>query len=117
MAVYSKKILSGGSGNGRAIEVEKTVTLGTTIHTAVSGTSSFDEIWLWAFNTHTADVLLTIEWGGVTTPDDLMEVTIPFNEGWFQIVPGFLLQNAKLVTAFSATNNVIMINGYVNGIV
>ena len=68
MATYSKQLLS-GSTNGKAIKVSATATPGTTIHTAVSGTSSLDEVWLWAQNTDTTDRKLTVEWGGTTSPD------------------------------------------------
>jgi hypothetical protein len=115
MATYTKALLS-GSTNGRGIKVVATATLGTTIHTAVSGTSAWDEIWLYAFNSDPADVMLTIEWGGATDPDDICEVTIPSRAGWVPIAPGFLLQNSLVVTAFAATANVITIQGWVNAI-
>lgn len=113
MATYTKTLLSGGT-NGKAIKVVPTSTIGTTIHTAVSGTASMDEIWLWAYNGHTADVLLTIEFGGASVPDQNIAVTIPFKSGLVLVTPGILLQNGLLVTAFAATANVITINGYVN---
>lgn len=115
MATYTKELLS-GSTNGRGIKIVPTATLGTTIHTAVSGTSAWDEVWLYAFNSNGADVMLTIEWGGVTDPDDIVEVTIPFRAGWVPIVPGFLLQNSLVITAFADTANVIAIQGWVNAI-
>ena len=76
MPSYSKQLLS-GSTNGRGILVAATATAGTLIHTAVSGTSSLDEVWLYAHNTSASAVKLTLEWGGVTSPNDLIEVTIP----------------------------------------
>ncbi len=111
----SKAKLS-GSTDGRGIKVVATATLGTTIHTAVAGTTAgtFDEVWLWAYNGHTADVALTIEFGGATVPDDNIVITVPFKNGLWLIVPGFVLQNTKVVTAFAATANVVTIQGYVN---
>lgn len=111
----SKAKLS-GSTDGRGIKVVQTGTLGTTIHTAVAGTTAgtLDEIWLWAYNGHTADVVLTIEFGGVTVPDDVSVVTVPYKAGEFLVVPGWVLQNAKVVTAFAATANVIAIRGFAN---
>lgn len=105
-----------GSTDGRGIKVVATTTLGTTIHTAVAGTTlgTYDEVYLWAYNGHTADVVLTIEFGGVTVPDDNIVQTIPFKAGLFLVVPGFLLQNAKVVSAFAAIANVITIHGHVN---
>jgi hypothetical protein len=53
MATFSKVLLS-GSTNGASVLVAATSTPGTTIHTAVSGTSSLDEIWLYADNSSSA---------------------------------------------------------------
>jgi hypothetical protein len=116
VAVFSKQLLS-GSTNGKMIKVVATATLGTTIHTAISGTSSMDEIWCWAVNSDTVARKLTLEYGGATSPDCLIELTIPPESGLFPIVPGLLLQNALVLTAFCATANVVMIGGYVNRIV
>jgi hypothetical protein len=71
---------------------------------------------LYAINTHTADVLLTIEWGEATAPDGNILVTIPFKGGYKQVIPGLLLQNNLVVKAFAGTANVILINGHVNRI-
>ena len=62
MATMTKEFLSGGTGDGRGILVVKTATAGTIIHTC--GATAKDEIHLYAFNTHTSDLLLTIEHGG-----------------------------------------------------
>jgi hypothetical protein len=115
MATYSKLLLS-GSTNGRSIKVAATATPGTLIHTAVTGTTSLDEIWLEAFNSDTVDRKLTIEFGGTTSPDDTVELTIPAEAGPIRIIAGWLLQNGLLVRAFCATANVVMINGFVNRI-
>jgi len=115
MASYTKRALS-GSTNGRQILVVPTATLGTTIHTAVAGTSDFDEIWLWAMNSHTAALLLTLEYGGVSSPTDLIQVTIPSRSGLVLVAPGILLQNSLVVTAFAASANLVKIAGYVNRI-
>jgi hypothetical protein len=115
MATFTKTLLS-GSTNGRPVKVAATGTPGTTIHTAVSGTSSIDEIWLWAQNTDTSDRKLTIEFGGTTSPDDLFEVTIPAESGLMNVVPGLPLNNGLVVKAFAASANVVTLSGYVNRI-
>jgi hypothetical protein len=115
MATYSKQLLS-GSTNGKQIKVVATATAGTTIHTATSGTSNIDEIWLYAVNSDTTARKLTIEWGEATAPDGNIEVTIAPEDGYVLIVPGLVLQNSLVVKAFAATANVILINGYVNRI-
>jgi len=60
--------------------------------------------------------MLTIEWGGVTDPDDIVEVTIPYQAGWVPVVPGYLLQNSLVITAFASVANVITIQGWNNAI-
>ena len=113
MAQITKLILS-GSTDGRMTKVVATSTLGTTIHTADA--SAIDEIWLWAVNSDSTDRKLTIEFGGVSAPDDLIEVTIPAEDGFYAVVPGLPLTNSLVVTAFAASANVILIGGFVNRI-
>ena len=100
-------VIPSGSTNGRAVLVVATATAGTILHTAVTGTSDMDEIYIWAYNDHTANVLLTIEWGGVTTPGDTIRYTVPFDDGLHLIMPGIRLQNGLVVRAFAATASVI----------
>lgn len=116
MATYTKAKLS-GSTDGKGIKVTGTSTAATvTIHTAVAGTTNLDEIWLYAYNGHTANVTLTIEWGEATVPDGNIVIDIPFKQGRFLVVDGRLLQNGLAVKAFAATANVIVIEGFVNAI-
>ena len=115
MATFTKILLS-GSTNGKAILVTATATPGTTIHTAVAGTSSLDEIWLYAVNSSDVDVKLTIQWGEETAPNGNIEVFIPGESGLIPVIPGLLLQNSLVVRAFADTANVICIHGYVNRI-
>ena len=116
MATFSKQLLS-GSTNGKAIKVVQTATAGTTIHTAVSGTSSFDEIWLYAHNSSSGTVKLTLEWGEATAPDGNIEINIGAEgTGLVLVAPGLLLQNSLVIKAFAATANVITLTGYVNRI-
>ena len=115
MATFTKRALS-GSTNGRPIKVVAVATAGTAIHTAVAGTSDFDEVWLWCWNSDAIDRLLTIEFGGVSDPDDLIEVNIPSQQGLVLVVPGLVLQNGLVVGAFAAAANVIVITGFVNRI-
>jgi hypothetical protein len=116
MATFTKQLLS-GSTNGKAIKVAATSTAGTTIHTAVSGTSSLDEVWLYAHNSSASTVKLTLEWGEATAPDGNIEINIGAEgTGLVLIAPGILLQNSLVIKAFAATANVVTITGYVNRI-
>lgn len=110
---YTKVKLSGGT-DGKNILIAATATAGTLIHTAHA--TALDEVWLWASNTDTVARKLTIEFGGTTSPNDLVEVFIAAESGAAIIIPGWLLTNGLVVRAFAASTNVITINGYVNRI-
>lgn len=113
MATFTKVVLS-GSTDGRPIKVVATATAGTTIHTAHA--TSIDEVYLYACNTQAAAILLTIEFGGVTSPDDLIEFSIPGHSGLYCVCPGLPITNSLVVRAFAATANLITITGFVNRI-
>jgi hypothetical protein len=115
MADYTKLFLS-GSTNGKGIKLGAVATPGTLIHTAVSGIVNQDEIWLYVTNNHTASLTMAIEWGGVASPDDLIQMSIPSKTGLFLIVPGMILNNALVVRAFAQTTNLLSIHGWVNRI-
>lgn len=112
MSIYAKLPLS-GSVNGRPILIKRTVSIGTLIHTSVSGTSSFDEIWLYAHNNSVSPTKLTVEFGSNLEQDNI-ELTIPGESGLVLVLPGLFLQNELLVNAFAAQADVISIHGYVH---
>jgi len=118
MATFSKIALS-NSTDGKMIKVAATATAGTTIHTGSTTTTTFDEVWLYAVNSDTTARKLTIEWGGTTSPDDLIEFTVPAESGLYLIVPGLVIKGnatALVVRAFCATANVVNVAGFVNRI-
>jgi hypothetical protein len=119
MATFTKQILS-ASTDGKAIKVAATATAGTLIHTGSTTATTLDEIWLYAVNTSTSNVKLTIEWGEATAPDGNIEVTVSPEAGLVCITPGLLIKGnasaALTVKAFAATANVITIHGFVNRI-
>lgn len=117
MATAVKRKLS-GSTDGMPIKVVATTTAGTLIHTAVAGTTAgtFDEIWLYAYNGHSTTVVLTIEYGGATVPDQNIILTLASKSGLQLIVPGLILQNGLVVRAFASSANLVTISGFVNAI-
>jgi hypothetical protein len=119
MATFSKQKLS-GSTNGRGILVAATASAGTTIHATGISSSILDELWLYAYNSDTAAITLTIEFGGTTAPNDNIKLSIPATSGLTLVVPGLILSGtgaaASTVAAFAATANKIVITGYVNRI-
>ena len=121
MATFTKLALqpAGTTGDGLGILVAATATAGTAIHTASATATTIDELWLYAYNNDTASVVLTIEFGGVTAPKDVIKSTITSQSGLGLICAGLVVQGnatAKVVRAFAATANKISIFGYVNRI-
>jgi hypothetical protein len=121
MATFTKLALqpAGSTGTGLGIKVAATATAGTAIHTASSTATTVDEIWLYAVNTSSSSVKLTIEWGETTAPDGNIELTVLPEAGLVTVIPGLVLQGnatAKVVRAFAATANVVVVHGFVNRI-
>ena len=114
MATYSKIKLTGASDGLNNKIASETAGSGDVVHAAHA--TALDEIWLYACNTSTSDVKLTIEWGATSDDERLTEVTIGAEAGWVLVIPGLLLSNSKIVYAFAGTANVINVNGYVNRI-
>ena len=120
MATFSKRILE-GSTDGKAILVAAATSPGTLIHTGSTTTSVLDEVWIYATNTDSSARKLTIQWGGTTSPNDLIEVTIQPEAGLVLVVPGLILKgnaSALNVRAFVEVGgvNLVTLHGYVNRI-
>lgn len=108
-----------GSTDGMPIKIVATSGTGTTIHTAVSGTTAgtFDEVYLYVWNSTSAALLVTFQIGGTTSPDQLLAVSVPpTGSSPMLVLDGKILQNSKVITAICASANVCMIDGYVNAI-
>ena len=121
MATYSKQLLS-GSTQGKAIKVAATTSgsAGTTIHATGTSSSIIDEVWLYAYNSSSSAVVLTIQWGGVTAVDNEVKLSIPPTSGLTLVIPGLILTGtgsaANTIAAYAGTTNVITVSGYVNRI-
>jgi hypothetical protein len=114
MATFTPVIAS-GSTNGKMVKIAATSTPGTTLHTAIAGTDNIDEITVEAFNSDATVRTLVIEFGGVASPDDLVQFNLPIAPGGpYLIIGGWRLNNGLLVRAFCATTNVIVCQTTVN---
>jgi len=118
MGTWSKTILS-GSTDGEGIKVTgNTPSLGTTIHTAVTGAgTSIDEIYLYAFNSASGLVKeLHFAVGPTTATGSRFSESFPSGEfaGLSLVMPGLVLRNAKVVKAFVTADGLVNIFGYVN---
>lgn len=117
MANASELIKLSESTKGRGIKIAATATPGTLVHQTPNHATKIDRIWLYLYNSHTSDVLATVELGGVTDPDDVIKVTIPFKSGKVLVLDGDILVDAAggalNVRVFAATANVITARGHV----
>lgn len=102
------------SDKGRGILVAATSSSGTLIHTALDSQAAneWDAVTLRVVNTTSSAIKLTVEWGGTDAADQI-EVTIPAEDGFTEVVPGHVLQEGAEVRAFAATANGLVIHGLV----
>ncbi len=100
--------------DGRFIKIVATATPGTALHTHASS-AKFQRVSLWAWNTDSVARVLTVEWAGVTSPDDTIQVNLPVN-GAPQLVASLLLAQGKSVAAFAAAANVVICHAEVKDV-
>jgi hypothetical protein len=119
MATFTKVPFSAQT-DGQPIKVVATASTGTTIHTTGTSASIFDEVWLYAYNSSTGPIVLTVQYGGTATPDDEIKITIPSQSGLTLVVPGLILAGTgaagNTVAAYAGTANVVTVSGYINRI-
>lgn len=99
------------STNGLNIKLTASASPGALIHTASS--TDDDEIWLFAYNSGAGDQEVSVEWGG-TTADDLLVETVPARVGLWPLIQGLQLTAGLLVRAFAVNANEVYIQGYVH---
>jgi hypothetical protein len=108
-------IFLSASTSGRQILVAATSTAGTLIHTAVSGATAVDYITIEACNTGNVSagstVRLTIEFGGVTDPDDHVVVDLEAGSGAVRVLTNRPLNGGLAVRAFADFANAVTIGG------
>jgi hypothetical protein len=107
-------VLLSNSTNGRQIKVVATASPGTDLHTATATDDAYDEVWIYATNSDPVSRDLTVQWGGTTSPDDSITLTLPAKSGPVCIIPGIRLRGGVVVKAFAAAANVVLIAGNVN---
>lgn len=102
-----------GSTDGKGVKVAATATPGTLIHTAHA--TNLDVLMLWAVNQDADNETrsLTIEWGGVTTPDNIFVTPIAAKAGLIVVVDRLLLTNSLVVRAFADEADDVIIYGHV----
>jgi hypothetical protein len=117
MATFTRILLS-GSVSGQVIALTQTATPGNLIHTAVTGSGAYDEIFLYATNVTAAPVTLTIEWGDVVIPGShiVHTTTIPAYSLPIPVITGQTMNGGLVIRAFCSSAGAINISGLANRI-
>lgn len=110
---FARNTLSASSGGEGILVVGTTSGAATPIHSVPGGQQ--DEVWVWAFNVHSAEVVLTIEWGN-NAVKDRCPIPLPPQDGMYVCIEGLTLAAGKAVTAFASVTNVVTIVGHTNEI-
>lgn len=115
MPTYTGGVLS-GSTNGKPLPIAATATPGTLIHTVGTGTTGFDEVYIYASNVTGTAATLTLEFGGVTDPGDhvIKAYSIPANSPPIPIVTGQRMNNGLVIRGFSGTASALNVTGFFN---
>lgn len=114
MPTTVSRIPLSGSTDGRGIKVVATASSGTLMHTATSSATDCDVVTIYAHNSSATAVNLTLQWGGTTSPDDSILLSIPATSGLTLVCPDLVLRNSLVLRAFAGTANVVMIHGFAN---
>jgi hypothetical protein len=114
MATTVSRIPLSGSTHGRGVKVAATASSGTTIHTATSSTTDCDVVTIYAYNSSDSAVNLTLQWGGTTSVDDDIKLSIPASSGLTLIAPDLVLRNSLVIRAYAGTADVVTIHGFAN---
>lgn len=109
------KLPLSASVTGQQILVSGTVSASATpIHTAPAGTTSIDEVWLYAYNESTSSVVTSILWGSTVEPNAVNRFTVASKSGRTLLVDGKIIQDSLTVSAYAGTANVVVFDGFVN---
>lgn len=99
-----------GSTNGRGIQITATSSPGTVIHTATNASGQIDQIRLYFANLHSDAVLVTVQWGGTSTSDQII-TSVPYKAGLTLEIPSLPLAGGLIVRAFANVANVVNVFG------
>lgn len=118
MATYTKVKLSGTNAANRPKSVVSDTW--TTVHTTGSGSTTFDEIWLWVGNPNNSeDIRITIRTSDGSTSDNFTSLIIPANSNYL-VLSGIPMSgdgtNTTLIQVYHLGTGNLFAYGYVNRI-
>ena len=113
--IYTKLLLS-GSINGQPILINSSASnAATPLHTSITSSAAFDEIYIYATNNSNFSTTLTLCWGGTGSANQL-PVGISSGVGRTCVCDGVLLNNGLIAYAYATSTGSILIDGFVNRI-
>jgi hypothetical protein len=109
---FTHGLVLSGSTNGLGIVVTATATAGTTIHTAIAGTTSIHEVTLYAVNNDADGEVrtLTIEFGDVVATSG-WKMPVPASAGPVLVCERFPLRNGEVIAAYADEASDVQIFG------
>lgn len=102
-STHGRGILLTGTGTGSSV----------TLHTAQASTTLVDVVTLYASNFGTTNLTVSIEWGGTTSPNDILTFDVPA-KSTVCLVSDLPIRNSLLVKGWASTANLVSIFGFVN---
>ena len=87
---------------------------GTSVHVAPTATNGTDNVWVYAHNTGSATVNLTMQYAGTNATGTNFIMGIPAQAGLTLVAPGLVFESGSYVRAFAAHSGSIYLTGYVN---
>lgn len=102
-----------GATQGTGITVASTSGVGETVHVHQASYvgSVLDEIHLFAYNSHTSAVELTLNWGGTTAPDNTIKVNLQAGT-FLKIIDGLHIGGGLKISAFAGSAQRVVLYGY-----
>ena len=113
MAYTVTKNKLSGSTNGKQIKITTKEDPGTLIHTCVSETTDYDEIWLYATNTNKSAIKITTHFNDDASNAYWLWYILPPQSGWICVCNGWSVHNGAILRMFANLINVVNVAGYV----
>lgn len=113
MTTFSKVIFT-ESVLGEPIRISATTSVGDLIHDVVDGYVNMDEVWLYASNTTSTDVIITVQLGDVQASSEVVQTVAA--QSVSLIIPGIPIQGDGKIRAYAGTTDVINVFGWINRI-
>jgi hypothetical protein len=109
MATFTKEKASASTG-GKNIAIAATATPGTALHTTGTSSTTIDEVTLELCNTANAARLVTLEWGGTTSADNVKLSLDPYE---IRVFTGILMGDGTTGRTVAAFADVSGVNAHI----